>query len=204
MSDARVPDGKGKGVPTPLSLLERARARDEGAWGRLVALYRPLVLFWCRRGGVPGSEIEDVAQDVFAAVARDLASFRRDRPGDTFQGWLRVVTRHQVLTFIRRNQSRTVAPGGDRHWRQLQSIPDLLSGPQEGEEAEIREVYHLALELVQGEVEPNTWQAFWLTTIEGRSSAAVGVELGMSVGTVRQARSRVLRRLKEELGELLE
>ncbi len=204
MSDAGPDDAEGKGPTTPLSLLERARARDEEAWTRLVALYRPLVLFWCGRGGVPAGDVEDVTQEVLTSVARHLVDFRRDRPGDTFQGWLRVLTRNQVLLYLRRNQGRPVAEGGSEAWQRLQNVPDVLAGPQEGEETQMREAYQRALEQVSGEFEPDTWRAFWLTAIEGRSSAAVGGELGMSPAAIRQARSRVLRRIKEELGELLE
>src|SRR5438874_1656490 len=95
--------------PTLLSLLERARGGDEDAWHQLMALYRPLVLFWCGRGAVPVDDAEDVVQEVFACVASNLVGFRGDRPGDTFCGWLRVVTRNQVLLYCRRNAGRATA-----------------------------------------------------------------------------------------------
>jgi RNA polymerase sigma-70 factor (ECF subfamily) len=40
--------------------------------------------------------------------------------------------------------------------------------------------------------------------VEGKSPKDVGAELGMSPGAVRVAKSRVLHRLREELGDLLE
>src|SRR6476620_8484070 len=105
--DDSTPHGSGEpGQVTPLSLLERVRANDPEAWQRLVQLYRPLVLFWCTRGRVPADDVEDVAQEVLAAAAAGLASFRRDRPGDTFRGWLRTITRNQVLLWFRRNRDR--------------------------------------------------------------------------------------------------
>src|SRR6476620_2449763 len=84
-----MPDGSRPGQLTPLSLLARARANDQDAWARLASLYRPLVAFWCRRAHCPAEEVEDVTQEVFAAAAAGLATFRRDRPGDSFRGWLR-------------------------------------------------------------------------------------------------------------------
>src|SRR5262245_64154792 len=84
-----MPEKKHLGQATPLSLLQRARANDQQAWDRLTALYRPLVLFWCRQAHCPAAEAEDVAQEVFAAVAAGLGGLRHDRPGDTFRGWLR-------------------------------------------------------------------------------------------------------------------
>jgi RNA polymerase sigma-70 factor (ECF subfamily) len=188
------------GPTTPLSLLERVRARDEQAWQQLMALYRPLVLFWCTRGGVPAGDTEDVAQEVFACVARDLGAFHHDRSGDTFRGWLRVLTRNQVLLYVRKNKGQAVAEGGSEAWRRLQDV----AGPEEGEDEQMRQVYRGALEQVRCEFEETTWRAFWLTAIEGRSPAALATEAGMSVAAIRQAKSRVLRRIKQELGDVLE
>jgi RNA polymerase sigma-70 factor (ECF subfamily) len=200
MSDARPSEREDGGSATPLSLLERARGRDEQAWQRLVALYRPLVLFWCGRGGVAPGDTEDVAGEVFACVVRDLGGFHRDRPGDTFRGWLRVLTRNQVLLYFRKNQDRAVAEGGSDAWQRLQNV----TGPEEDEGEQMGQVYRRALEQVRREFEDPTWRAFWLTAIEQRSPAALAAELGMSVAAIRQAKSRVLRRIKTELGDLLE
>ena len=55
------------------------------------------------------------------------------------------------------------------------------------------------LDLVRAEFEQRTWDAFWKTTVEGRPATDVGQELGMSANAVYLAKSRVLRRLREEL-----
>ena len=192
------------GYTTPLSLLQRARRHDAEAWRRLVALYRPLVLFWCDRAGVRSPDAEDVSQEVFAAAAAGLSRFHRDQPGDTFRGWLRGITRNQALLYHRRNQDRPLAAGGSDAWQQLQDVADPLAGPDEGEAVEVGELYRRALDQVRGDFEERTWQVFWLTVIEGRSPAALAAELRMTPAAVRQAKARVLRRLKEEAGELLE
>src|SRR5262249_57661610 len=101
---------------------------------RLV-LYRARVLFWCRRGGLAAEDAEDVAQDVFAAVARRLDGFRRDRPGDTFRGWLRVITRNELLLHHRRRQGQPRAEGGSDALRQLQAVADPLAGAEPEEES---------------------------------------------------------------------
>jgi RNA polymerase sigma-70 factor, ECF subfamily len=46
---------------TSLTLLDRVRASDQDAWGRLVGLYGPLVRHWCRRRGVPEGDVDDLA-----------------------------------------------------------------------------------------------------------------------------------------------
>jgi RNA polymerase sigma-70 factor (ECF subfamily) len=159
------------------------------------------VLFWCARGHIPTGDVEDVAQETLAAAAAGLPGFRRDRPGDTFRGWLRAITRNQVLLWFRRNRDRTPARGGSGAWQELQELADPLPGPDD--EAEVGQLYRRALDQVRAEFEQQTWQAFWLTVIEDRSPAALSAELGMTPAAIRQAKSRVLRRLKEEMGELL-
>jgi RNA polymerase sigma-70 factor (ECF subfamily) len=188
---------------TPLSLLERLRANEPDAWSRLVQLYRPLVLSWCRRGGVPDADAEDVAQEVFAATAGGLARFRRDRPGDTFRGWLRTVTRNQVLLHFRKNRGRPQAEGGSDAWQQLQGVADPLADDA-GDGPELSQLYRRAVEQVRGQFEESTWRAFWLSAIEGRSPATLADELGMTAAAIRQCKSRVLRRLREEMGDVLD
>jgi RNA polymerase sigma-70 factor (ECF subfamily) len=189
---------------TSLSLLERARRRESQAWDRLVALYRPLVLFWCRRAGVHGPDGEDVSQEVFAAAAGGLERFRRDRPGDTFRGWLCGITRNQVLLFYRRTQNQPRGEGGSARFERLQEVPDPLAGPDAEEQAEISQVYRRALEQVRGDFEERTWRAFCRTVLDGRPPASLTAELGMTAVAIRQAKARVLRRLKEEVGDLLD
>jgi RNA polymerase sigma-70 factor (ECF subfamily) len=193
-----------QGLLTPLSLLERVRARDPQAWHGLVELYRPLVLAWCQRAGVNSTDAEDVAQEVFAAAASALERFRRDRPGDTFRGWLRAITRNQVLQLFRRSKDQPRAEGGSGAWEDLQEIADPLPGPDEDESVEIGQLYLRALELVRGEFEERTWQAFWRSVVEDRDAANVAEELNTTTNNIRQARSRVLRRLREEVGDLLD
>src|SRR5262245_28737591 len=89
-----------------LSLLERARGNEGDAWARIVALYGPLVRAWCHRAGLGAEDADDVAQEVFASAAAHLNDFRRDRPGDTFRGWLRVITHNAILAHARKGRGK--------------------------------------------------------------------------------------------------
>jgi len=189
---------------TPVSLLDRLRANEPAAWQRCMDLYGPLVRFWCTHRGLSGPDAEDVAQEVFAAAALGLSSFHRDRPGDTFRGWLRGITRNQIVLHFRRSAAQTHATGGSDAWEQMQAVVDPLEHPVDGEDAEVGHLYHRALEQVRCEFPDHVWQAFWLTTVEDRLPSALVDELQMTVNHIRQAKSRVLRRLREELGELLD
>jgi RNA polymerase sigma-70 factor (ECF subfamily) len=165
-------------------------------------LYRPLVLFWCRRAGLHGPDAEDVSQEAFAAVAAGLERFHRHQPGDTFRGWLRGITRNQVLLYHRRRHHQPPAEGG-AGCEQLEQVADPLAGADAEEQGEVSQVYQRALEQVRGDFEDRTWQAFCRTVLDGRSPASLAAELGMTAPAIRQAKARVLRRLKEAVGDLL-
>jgi RNA polymerase sigma-70 factor (ECF subfamily) len=158
---------------------------------------------WCSRAGLRGPDAEDVAQEVFAAAAAGMVGFRRDRPGDTFRGWLRGITRNHVLLHFRRNHRHPHAEGGSNAWAALQEVPGPVTEPGNEDSEELGLLYRRALEQVKPAFEEHTWQAFWLTVIVGRAPATLTEELGMSVAGIRQAKCRVLRRLKQEMGELL-
>jgi RNA polymerase sigma-70 factor (ECF subfamily) len=150
------PAGAGPAQSTSLSLLQRARANDGDAWSRVMSLYGPLVRRWCGWAGLGTEDAEDVCQEVFASAAAHLDGFRRDRPGDTFRGWLRVITRNAVRAHHRRNGGRPQAEGGSEALGRLQDVADPLAGSGEEEEAEAGLLYRRAAEQVRGEFEERT------------------------------------------------
>ena len=199
----------GSGSPPPStsrSLLERVKAHDAAAWDRLVTLYAPLVFHWCRRWDLQEHDVADVFQEVFQAVARHISRFRKAGAGDTFRGWLRTITRNKVHDHFRRLGREPGGVGGTDAQRRLSQLPARQppdEDPGGGEDAE-RSLFYRGLDLIRGEFEERTWQAFWRTAVEGRLPRDVGDELGMSPGAVRVAKSRVLQRLREELGDLMD
>jgi RNA polymerase sigma-70 factor (ECF subfamily) len=189
---------------TSFSLLDRAAGHDPDAWARLVKLYTPLVYYWCRRGGVQGEDVHDVVQEVFHALSTHLGQFQRDRPGVTFRGWLRGIAHHKILDHFRRCQRQPLAEGGSDAFRRFQEEPDPLADTDDADAAdELSGLYHRALELVRSEFELRSWQAFWRSAVEEQAVADVAADLGMTETAVRKAKSRVLRRLKEEVGDLI-
>jgi RNA polymerase sigma-70 factor (ECF subfamily) len=200
-----TPSPRDPRAETSLTLLERLRANDGEAWRAMVRLYTPLVLHWCARGGVRGADADDVAQEVFSAAATHVARFRRDRPSDSFRAWLRGITRNMVLQHFRKSERHPRASGGSDALLRLQEVEVAADGPEDEDPAEeLDGLRRRALELVRGEFEERTWQAFWKTVVEGRSPVDIAADMGVSPTAVRMAKSRILRRLKEEFGELIQ
>lgn len=188
--------------PTSLSLLERLRNQEQEAWRRLLHLYTPLVRHWLHKGGVnAAADTDDVCQDVFQAVAASLPNFHRDRPGDTFRGWLRGITRFKLVDYHRRRAQQPQAQGGTDAQLGFERLPEPTT---EEADSETSDLYGRAVELVRGEFEDRTWQAFWRAAVECQAPADIAADLGMTQAAVRKAKSRVLRRLKEEVGDLIQ
>jgi RNA polymerase sigma-70 factor (ECF subfamily) len=202
-------EGSGSTAPSPTSpeLIELARQGEAEAWRRLVYLYTPLVRRWCRRRGLRGEATEDVCQEVFRTVATKVADFTRRRPCGGFRCWLRRITEHKAGDLQRRDRRGPTAQGGSAARQRLEQVPEG-GGPGAGgadsrEDASERALLcRRALELVRTEFEPRTWQAAWRTAAEGQSPTDVAADLGMSVGAVYTAKSKVLARLRAELDAL--
>jgi RNA polymerase sigma-70 factor (ECF subfamily) len=182
------------------SLIRGLRLRDDAAWRRLVDLYAPLVFSWCRRAGISSDDSADVVQEVFQVVAGGIGTFRYEKPSDTFRGWLRTIAQNKLRDHFRRQAGKPQAAGGtDAQLRFAQLAADE-SGTSQASIPFVGMVQR-AIQLIRSEFEDRTWQAFWLSTVEERCSRDVGDRLAMSVGAVRQAKYKVLRRLRQELGD---
>jgi RNA polymerase sigma-70 factor (ECF subfamily) len=190
---------------TSRSMLAGARGDDQAAWTRLVSLYAPLAAAWCRRWGVPQQDVMDVVQDVFASVAKSLARFRKEQPQDTFRGWLATIARNKVHDYFRRRGDEPAAAGGTEAWQRITQVSEEAGSDESSDEAEaavFQEVLRRALDSIRGEFQERTWQAFWRTVVEGRTAGDVATELAMQPGAVRVSKSRVLCRLRRELGDV--
>ncbi len=198
----------GSGQPSSISssLLDRIKAQQPQAWRRLVRLYGPVVYGWCRQSGLQPADAADAAQETFRSVAAGVENFRRERPGDSFRGWLWTITRNKVRDHFRQRQDLPAAEGGTDAQQQLLQVPDdpSESTRSTGPSNHTGGLAHNALELVRAEFEDHTWQAFWRTTVDRQPAAAVADELGMTPAAVYKAKSRVLQRIRHELGDLLE
>jgi RNA polymerase sigma-70 factor (ECF subfamily) len=198
--------GQQSSSATSRSLLARVQADEPVAWERLVNLYAPLVLYWCRRSGLQDPDVADIFQEVFQAVLRHVGSFRKERKGDTFRGWLQRITQNKLRDHFRRLGREPRGVGGSSAQELLTQLPmpERAAADLAPEDDRERGLFARALDLIRMDFEENTWAAFWRTAVEGRAAKDVAADLGMSPGAVRVAKSRVLHRLREELGDVSE
>lgn len=187
------------------SLLVRIRdARDRQAWGQFVEIYAPLVYKTARRRGLQDSDAADLTQEVLRSVTGAVGRLDYDPGKGKFRSWLLTVTRNALNSFFE-SQRRLPRGTGDsavQAWLEERPAPEEESAAWDREYQDRLLAY--AAEQVRGSFEDATWQAFWQTAVEGKPGKDVAASLGMTVGAVYIARSRVLSRVKEQVRPLLD
>jgi RNA polymerase sigma-70 factor (ECF subfamily) len=191
--------------PTSATLLFRVRQGDAVAWQRFAKVYTPLVYSWARRAGLQASDASDIVQEVFRSVSTSLDQFRQDENRGGFRAWLWTITRNKIHDHFRAQAKRAEATGGTDANVRLQQLPEdrPLEDDSEGK-LELNRLSHRALEQVKSEFEATTWQVFWRATIEGDAATDIAADLGVTKWAVYKAKTRVLHRLRQEFGDLLD
>ncbi len=185
---------------TSATLLGRLRdGGDRLAWERLVALYTPLIRAWLGRQLPQESDVDDVAQQVFTVLVEKVPGFAHNgRPG-AFRTWLRGICVNRLRMFWRTRE--VGAADAEAVLQQLDDPRSELSRQWDREHDE--SVLRQALALIEPEFKPATWAAFHAVGLKGHEPDAVAAKLGLSVNAVFIAKSRVLRRLREEVAGLV-
>jgi RNA polymerase sigma-70 factor (ECF subfamily) len=186
---------------TPLSLLDRLRRGDADAWRALVTIYEPLLRRWLRSAALQPADRDDLTQQVLAVLVRKLPDFRHNGRTGAFRAWLRTVTLHELAEFRRRRAALPALRG-------LDELDALLAPPDELARAWDAEydrcVLAGLLDLVEPEFTASAWRIFRRVSLEGEPIRVVAAEMGLTVNAVTLARSRVLRRLRQEARGLID
>src|SRR5262249_14637029 len=182
------------------SLLIRVRdPQDAAAWQQFAALYEPLIYQFARKRGLQDADAADLTQIVLQAVSESIRRLDYDPQRGSFRGWLFVVVRNQLQKF--RAQQRRAAEGtGDTAIQAvLEAQPDREADDSAAWDREYeRQLFLTAAARVRDSFTESSWQAFWLTAVEGRSAQEVACQLGLSLGAIYTARSRILDKIKRE------
>ena len=194
------------------SLLSRARARDSVAWCELVDLYGPLIAFWCRRRKLDSHAAADCVQEVFSAVSKNLVGFQPKHVSGAFRAWLWAIAKNKIIDAMRSRNSQAIPTGGSTANLAMQQVlapnessdgclgTELDSEPTDDEQTTA--LVQRAMSQVQADFELRTWQVFTRSVIDQTATLVVADEFGITQAAVRQIRSRVLRRIRQQLGDL--
>ncbi len=154
----------------------------------------------CRGQGLDRIATADVIQDSWMSVARGLASFRSQPGAGAFRAWLHQIVRRRIADYRRKDGLRPPAVGGSSFAMRVAEQPYESSAALSSQDdpsqclSQSNGYLQRAMATVQQEIEPKTWQAFWLCVVDQRSTDEVAHQLAITPANVRQCRSRVLRR----------
>jgi DNA-directed RNA polymerase specialized sigma24 family protein len=104
------------------SLLLRAQTGERDAWKDLTDLYRPLILGWLNRQGVPARDLEDLSQEVLLSVVKHLPGFQHSGHRGAFRSWLRTIVCSRTADYWRALDAGTQALGGSGATAALQQL----------------------------------------------------------------------------------
>ena len=172
---------------------------DRVAWERFEQLYRPIIFRIARRRGLQHNDAMDLVQQVLLSVANAVSSYQKRGSGPSFRRWLSIVIRNAILKSVQRTpQDR--AKGGSKILDVLGDVPSPDPGIESLIETEYqRELYLRASAIARRSVSEPVWLAFEWTVLQERPIEQVARLLNLSVGSVYAARSRVVRRLRDQI-----
>jgi len=184
---------------TSLSLLEKLREQNSAdAWERLVAIYTSVLHAWFRAPELQAADRDDLCQRVLEVLLRRLPEFRHNGQAGSFRTWLRGIAANMLRELWRKR------PGSAS-----ESMMEKIADPHSSlsrlwDRQHDQHVLHSLMEIVEPEFPQATWQAFRRIAIDGATAREVAAELGKTVNAVLIAKSRVLTRLRQEAGVLLD
>jgi len=186
------------------SLILRLRdPSDEAAWEQFVAIYRPVIVRLAVLKGLPHPDAEDLAQQVLLSVSKNIVRWEQDPERARFRTWLTRVVRNATLNALTRGPADCGAGGTAAMLALDRQVDRSADDAALFELEERREAFRWIADQIREEFEPRTWDAFWLTAVDGLSAAEAAKRTQKSVGTVYVARSRVMQRIQAELQQLL-
>lgn len=186
------------------SLLFRAQKNDDEAWHRIHRLFGPLIKEWVKKSGVKEVDADDIAQQVLTNIYQKIDRFERVNESDTFTGWVWTMTKFRVLDYFKSQKDIPNASGGSIAQKMFDQVPEhQLESDVFDENTAALKLTRSVLVIIQSEFETSTWDAFWRATVEREKPADIAQSMGMTLHAVYKAKSRVAKRIREEMDGIL-
>ncbi|MEM9826156.1 MAG: sigma-70 family RNA polymerase sigma factor [Planctomycetota bacterium] len=194
MSNAPSPR-RPAGPSTSPSLLLRIRdASDVESWEIFQSIYGPIVRAFCLSKGLDRNDVDDITQNVMAKVFSAIERFEYDPERGRFRSWLGTVTANTLRDYLRQSRSQVQAAIVER-------IEAFVAKPDGRDWSDhfVQRVFQVACRRVRLDFEEVTWQCFHATWFNHEKPAEVAARLGIQMHSVYVNKSRVLKRLEQEL-----
>ena len=186
---------------TRYSLLARlSEPANAMAWSDFQEIYEPAVFRYAKSRGFQDADAWEVIQHVFIVVHQKIGEWQPHGSAGSFRTWL-LRTAHHVCQQVSRDTRRCDrSTGGDSADERLNQIAIAVADDESN--AWEQWAFCWAAGLAQREIEPVTWQAFWLTAVQGVAATEAASRLSIKVGSVYTARCRTMARIRQLVAEL--
>lgn len=182
----------------PTLILRLRDAEDRHSWAEFVEIYTPLLYNYFMNKGLQDADAADLGQEVMQSVAGAISRFEYDRSKGTFRSWLYTIARNRMNNHFRKAGRQPKGSGRTTILQMVENIPDGQPEPEVLWELEHRRrLYEWASEKVRPNFAENSWEAFERIAMKQEDPAKVAEELGMKVGSVYVAKSRITAKLRE-------
>ena len=187
----------------PSLLVRLCDSKDDRAWTEFTAIYSPLLYRFACRKGFQDADAADLVQEVLRAVASAVDHWDPDPCKGSFRNWLFRIARNMMLNLAASERRHPRSTGLEEIQWLLEARPSPSPEDTALFEAEFkRQLFRWAAERVRGEFRGTTWAAFWETGVEGKKAEVVAANLGMSIGAVYMAKSRVVARIRQVIEQV--
>jgi len=173
-------------------LVQRCVAGDPEAWQELVVSQHRRIYAICYRFTGSGTDAEDLTQDVFLKLYRNLASFDVER--GSFQTWITTLARNLLVDHFRRTRLERATdsldagyPGEDDGATQAPELTD--SGPSPEAHAAGMEL-RVRIQQALAQLSPELREAVVLRDLEDMDYKEIAQVLRIPEGTVKSRISR--------------
>jgi len=171
--------------------LARAQRGDPAAWRALVEHHQGAVFALLGRllGGGRRAAIEDLAQDTFLAVFRQLPAFQSAGPA-RLSTWILTIASRRAIDELRRRPASAIA------------ADDIAARSDRADDALDRRRIAAAIDRALDDLSPEFRAAFVLRELHGLEYADIARALEIDLGTVKSRLARARAALRAALAEV--
>jgi RNA polymerase sigma-70 factor, ECF subfamily len=178
-------------------IMRLAESDGQTAWLEFSKLYEQAIYRFARSRSLQPADAEEVVQEVMLAVHRVAPTWNNTGHAGGFRTWL-VTAMHRICLATLRKRQRAIGVGD--------IAMDAVASSTDFDEADERDWRDWAFCWAAGEVQleilPQTWRAFWLTSVANEPPDEVAKQLNMSIGSVYAAKCRTIARIRERISTL--
>lgn len=183
---------------TRASLILRLKNVDDvAAWDEFVGLYGPVIYRAARARDLQPTDAENLVQQVLLKVTKSITRWLERSERGPFRAWLLTIARNEAVNMLTLRATRPLGEDGDEAMQKMRELPVFGEITSLIELEYERAVFRWAADHVKQDVADHTWQAFWLTHVDGLTIAEAAKKLATRPGNIHFARSRVMARIKE-------